>query len=74
MSLDYIRNHYSVPARKGGRIEYTGGKVAALGTITGAEGAHLLVKMDGSKCSQPYHPTWKLRYLDGDAAAKEPST
>lgn len=68
MSMDYIRSHYAVPARKGARVEYTGGKEPRQGTITGAEGAHLLIKLDGQKHSLPYHPTWKLTYLDGDAA------
>ena len=62
-ALAYIREAYDVPARKGGRVEYTGGKAPALGTIIGAEGAHLRIRLDGQKHSLPYHPTWKLKYL-----------
>lgn len=68
MSLDYIRTTYAVPAKKGGRVRYTGdkgpkGKGAREGTITGASGAHLRIRMDGDSFAQPYHPTWELEYL-----------
>jgi hypothetical protein len=36
MSLDYIRKTYGVPAKKGARVEYTGGKAPQFGTICGA--------------------------------------
>lgn len=64
MSLDYIREHYGVPARIGGRVEYSGGKAPVTGEITGARSAHLLIRLAGQRHSSPYHPTWKLRYLD----------
>lgn len=63
-SIDYIRTTYNVPAKVGGRVEYTGNRKSELGTITGAQGAHLLIKLDGDKHSQPHHPTWELRYFD----------
>lgn len=69
MSLDWIRNNYDVPAHRGGRVEYTGGKEPASGTITGAQGGHVLIRLDGRKVAQPYHPTWKLRYLAAGEAA-----
>lgn len=69
-SFTYISKGYSVPAKKGGRVEYTGEGRAKLGTITGADGAHLLIRMDGQENSFPYHPTWELRYLDTDTAEK----
>ena len=64
MSLDYIRRAYKVPAKRGGRVEYTGepGKTY-LGTICSARGSHLRIKLDGIKHSMPFHPTWELRYL-----------
>lgn len=62
MSLDCIRHHYGVPAKKGGRVRYTNGRVRE-GTITGARGAHLTIRMDGDSFAQPYHPTWDLQYL-----------
>lgn len=64
MSIDYIRRYYGVSAKKGGRVEYTGGAEPQFGTICGAQGAHLTIRLDGMKHTLPYHPTWKLRYLD----------
>lgn len=65
MSLDYIRKTYGVPAKRGGRVEYTdpaGRKV--LGTITSARDARLNIRMDGcTHAGGPFHPTWNLRYL-----------
>jgi hypothetical protein len=63
MSLDYIRRIYAVPAKRGGRVEYTGEGHPELGTICGASGAHLSIRLDGKKHTMPFHPTWKLRYL-----------
>jgi hypothetical protein len=67
MSIDQIRKQYGVPAKRGGRVEYTGGKSSNLGTITGTSGPHLLILLDGSKHSMPFHPTWEVRYLDASA-------
>lgn len=65
MSLDYINRTYGLNAKKGARVEYTGSRSGPqLGTITGTEGAHLMIRLDGTKHAQPYHPTWKLRLLD----------
>jgi hypothetical protein len=63
-TLDYIRSHYKVPARIGGRVLYTGGKSPGgqLGTITGTAGRYLLIRLDGDADSRPYHPTWKLEF------------
>ena len=64
MSLDFIRKMYGVPAKRLGRVEYTGGAEPRSGTITGALAGCLRVRMDGHKHSAKYHPTWMLRYLD----------
>ena len=74
MSMDYIRQAYGVPAKEGGRVKYTGdGKAGPqLGTITGARGCYLLIRLDGEDRSEPYHPTWKLEYLD-TAATPSPT-
>ena len=64
MSIDWIRKSYRVPAKVGGRVEYTGEKIARRGVITGQRGPHLLIRLDGEEQSSPYHPTWELRYLD----------
>jgi hypothetical protein len=68
MSLDYIRKYYSVPARRGGRVAYTGER-----TICGARGSHLSIRLDGCKHTMPFHPTWELRYLDKDESAAPPA-
>ena len=64
MSLQYIRDTYGVPAKRGGRIEYTGNGTAIQGVITGSKGAHILVRLDGDRRSLAFHPTWKIRYLE----------
>jgi hypothetical protein len=63
MSIDYIRSYYGVPAHPGGRVRYTGGRHPMDGTIDGAEGAHLMIRLDGQQHAMPYHPTWKIEYL-----------
>lgn len=67
MSLDYIRDTYSVPAKRGKRVRYTGDCTKRgdpkLGTITGAHGAYLRIRMDGEGFANNYHPTWELEYL-----------
>lgn len=70
MSLAWVRKRYSVPAQRGGRIEYTGGGKPRLGTITSASNGHLNVRLDGEAHSRPYHPTWKLRYLEAKDTSK----
>ncbi len=66
MSIAWVRKAYSVPAKRGGRVEYTGETTPQLGTICGASGGHLSIRLDSVKHSLPFHPTWELRYLDGD--------
>lgn len=63
MSMDYIRRAYTLKAKRGGRVEYTGEGKPELGTITGSRGHYLRIRIDGEKRSGLYHPTWKLRYL-----------
>ncbi len=65
MTIAWVRKSYDVPAKRGGRVEYTGGDKPKFGTITGATGPHLRIRLDGACWSRPFHPTWKLRYLDG---------
>lgn len=64
MSIAWVRRHYRVPAKRGGRVEYSGDGKPELGTITGTCGGHLRVRLDGIKHSMPFHPTWQIRYLD----------
>jgi len=58
MSLNYIRSCYMVPAHLGGRVIAFG----RFGTITGADGAHLRIQLDGDKLSGIYHPIDGIEY------------
>lgn len=71
MSFAYIRKYYGVPAKRGGRVEYTGSGKSELGTITSANGSHLNIRLDGIKHTMPFHPTWKLRYIDAQSVEKK---
>jgi len=64
VSIEWIRRNYGVPAKCGGRVEYTGETKPQLGTICGANGGHLSIRLDGIGHTMPFHPTWELRYLD----------
>ncbi|WP_278983223.1 hypothetical protein [Sphingobium yanoikuyae] len=61
--MDYIRNYYDVPAKSGSRVRYSGGHQPIEGTIVAAQGARLLIRLDGDDHDMPYHPTWKIEYL-----------
>lgn len=50
--LEYIRNYYGVPAKKGKVVSYNG----ILGVITGANNAHVMVRLEGEKHAEAYHP------------------
>lgn len=62
--MEYVRNRYGVPARRGGRVEYTGCGKKELGAIRSASDGRLNIQLDGIKHTMPFHPTWELRYLD----------
>lgn len=65
MSVQQIRDYYGVPAKVRGRVQYTHGPDESyFGTITGTRGSYLLIRLDHQVQSSPYHPTWKLYYLD----------
>lgn len=72
MSIEWVRKTYKVPAKRGGRVEYTGSKQMRLGTITSASHGRLNIRLDGEKYPAPFHPTWELRYLDADSAVAAP--
>lgn len=62
MSMDYIRDTYRVPAKRGGKVIYHGEGQPQHGTITGTHGAHLLIVLDGEATPRKFHPTWCLHY------------
>ncbi len=68
--MEYIRNTYGVPAKRGGRVEYCypEGSEPRAGTIVGSRGAKLRIRLDGNSYVGNYHPTWMLRYAAMDAA------
>lgn len=67
MSMAQVRQSRGVPAKRGGRVLYTGGKDGPrYGTIKSARGGYLMILLDGDKFPQTFHPTWKLEYLDAD--------
>ena len=68
MTMAYVRNYYRVPAKRGGRIEYTGGDGPRLGTIVSASNGRINVRLDGDKHAMPHHPTSEIRYLDAAKA------
>ena len=70
-ALDYVRDHYKVPAVLEGRIrftwpEYDGERLAS---IVGAEGPHLKVLFDDGVLGQ-LHPTWEIEYLTTEEASR----
>lgn len=67
MSLAYVRKAYQVPAKRGGRVRYTGEGRDEFGTIVGAAGGHLRIRLDGVRHSMPFHPTWEIKYLNPEA-------
>lgn len=68
MSFDYIRKSYGVDVQADDRVEYTGASSPRRGTVTGADGAHLLIRLDGDLHARRYHPTWELKVLPRPAA------
>ena len=63
VGLSYIRGHYQVPARRGGRIQFDYPKgTVRTGVIVGSSDAHLLVDF-GDGDPKVLHPTWQFTYL-----------
>lgn len=52
MSMEYIRKHYNVPAKRGGVVRYR----SKVGRITSARGAYLQVLFPEMKLSLRLHP------------------
>jgi hypothetical protein len=59
LELGYIRTTYGVPAKIDGRVEYRWRP----GSIVGAKGEYLRIRLDGESEIKLYHPTWKIKYL-----------
>jgi hypothetical protein len=63
MSMQYIRQCYGVPARRGARVRFSGGNLPAVGVIVGSRQQYLRVKFDGMSRPMTLHPAWKVEYL-----------
>lgn len=61
MSMDYIRQHYGVPAKRGGRVKFDG----QWATIVASDQQYLKVRLDGETRAIRIHPTWHVEYTDG---------
>jgi hypothetical protein len=57
MTMQWVRDHYAVPAKRGGRVRFMGGE----GTITSAT-HYLKVRTDDGR-KVILHPTWRVEYL-----------
>ena len=62
-NMERTRKWYGVPAKRGGRVVYTGDGKRELGTIRSAKDCRLNIQLDGLKHTTPFHPTWCLEYL-----------
>lgn len=62
-NMERTRKWYGVPAKRGGRIAYTGDDKRELGTIKSARDCRLKVLLDGMKHTVILHPTWCIEYL-----------
>lgn len=70
--MQNIRDTYRVPAKRGGRVVYSGDpyRPDRKGTITGTSQngqAYIRLRLDGNNYSQNYHPTWQIEYLPDGA-------
>lgn len=67
MSMEYVREYYGVPAKRGGRVQvkmdYEYEDNGKTGTITRAT-QYVFVRLDGEKRSIPFYPK-ELKYLEG---------
>jgi hypothetical protein len=62
--MSYIRKTYGVPAKRGGKVKYTGSPDGVrYGVITSARGGYLRIRLDDEKRSRTFHPAWELEYL-----------
>lgn len=67
MSIGYIRKTYNVPAKRGGKLRYSGDKATpVLMEIIGTKGPYLKCRIaDGFNAGLEtlLHPTWEIEYI-----------
>lgn len=69
MSMEYIRKTYGVPAKRGAKIEINSDGIYWAGTIVGARGGYLRVRVPGCERILTMHPTWRIFYLAASCVA-----
>lgn len=59
--MQWIRDHYNVPARRGGRVVFDGKP----GRITSTHAGLLVLHLDDTPMSRRsyVHPCWRMEYL-----------
>ena len=58
MTMQYIRETYNVPAKRGACVIANGKK----GVIVGSRGPHLRIKLEDG-IIRIFHPTWNMQYV-----------
>lgn len=61
--IEYTRQTYGVPARRGARILFM---QRDKGTILSSKNGRLHIKFDGIRRTAWLHPTWEVTYLPKD--------
>ena len=62
--MESLRRYYGVPAKRGGRVVFTGLKHPVAGRIISAREHKLWIRTDDGRRFGPLHPTWEIEYLD----------
>lgn len=66
MTMQYVRDYYGVPAKRGGRVRFEG---RSEGTILSAT-HRLHVRFDDGTVGW-LHPTWEVEYLGVSAGGED---
>jgi len=56
---EYLAKHRKLHVKRGQRVLFEGKP----GKVTDLRGGDVLIRLDGEKHSERYHPTWHLVYL-----------
>lgn len=65
MSMQHVRDHYRVPAKRGARVKFTWRDPGRLGTVVASCDQYLRVRFDDNpKVIETVHPTWELEFME----------
>jgi hypothetical protein len=56
--MKWIRDHYTVPAKRGMEVIAVGKR----GTIVASKNGYLRIRINGQKKIFSFHPTWEMTY------------